>query len=229
MAKIVNTLMLVLALNFLAIAGGVGWLVYGGHLDKERVTAIKGIMFPLPEAKVEEAAKPATQPVHPLDQLLAKYTGFSSDEKLQQAQQAFDAQMAQLERRREELTAQLATIHQAREQLSSDRGALAKQQEALKARVEEATRLADDKGFQDSLALYQTMPGKQVKAVFMGLDDPTVIAYLQAMSPRNAGKIIKEFKSPEEISRIQKILEQMRQAESAQTPPAGARVSTEGP
>jgi hypothetical protein len=73
--------------------------------------------------------------------------------------------------------------------------------------------LADDKGFQDSLALYNTMPGKQVKTIFMSLDDATVQQYLQSMTPRSAGRIVKEFKTPEETARIERVLERMRQAE----------------
>lgn len=230
MKKLLNTIICVLALNFLAVAGGVGWLVYAGHLDRERIARMRDILFPPPP--VEEAAPeppPATRPVNPLDELLARYTGFSTAEKLEQAQHAFDAQMAQLERRREELAAQLVTINQARQQLALDRQKLAQEEAALRARQEEAERLANDEGFQDSLALYQSMPSRQVKQVFMGLDDPTVIRYLQAMPPRVAARIVKEFKSPEEISRIQRLMEQMRQAESAPTSPPGATVSTEGP
>jgi hypothetical protein len=36
--------------------------------------------------------------------------------------------------------------------------------------------------------------------------------YLEAMDPRDATKIIKEFKTPDELSRIQTVLERMRTA-----------------
>jgi Mg/Co/Ni transporter MgtE len=86
--------------------------------------------------------------------------------------------------------------------------------------VEVATlqKLAQDKGFQDSLQLYNSMPAKQVKAVFMGLDDETVVNYLQSMQPRRASMIIKEFKTPDELSRIARVLEIMRQSESLTRP-----------
>ena len=41
------------------------------------------------------------------------------------------------------------------------------------------------------------MPAKQTKAVFMTLQDETIIQYLQAMQPRTAARIMKEFKTPE--------------------------------
>jgi Mg/Co/Ni transporter MgtE len=100
-----------------------------------------------------------------------------------------------------------------REQMTKDRALLAQQKQALDAREQESNRLANDKGFQDSLSLYNTMPAKQVKTIFMGLNDQTIRNYLEAMQPRTAAKIIKEFKSPEETDRIQKIMEQMRLAQ----------------
>jgi hypothetical protein len=49
----------------------------------------------------------------------------------------------------------------------------------------------------------------------MGLDDKTIKNYLEAMQPRTAAKIIKEFKSPDETARIEKIMEQMRLAQAS--------------
>jgi hypothetical protein len=71
------------------------------------------------------------------------------------------------------------------------------------------------------------MPARQVKTVFMGLDDQTVMNYLQAMPSRTAGKIIREFKSPEETSRIQRILERMRLAQTAEAAQASAATAKE--
>ena len=46
MKKMLNIVVLTLAMNFLLVAGGVGWLYQSKHLDRERVTAIKQILFP---------------------------------------------------------------------------------------------------------------------------------------------------------------------------------------
>jgi hypothetical protein len=46
----------------------------------------------------------------------------------------------------------------------------------------------------------------------MTLDDDVVVRYLQAMEPRIAGGILKEFKTPDETSRAQSLLEKMRLA-----------------
>jgi len=58
------------------------------------------------------------------------------------------------------------------------------------------------------------MPAKQVKSIFMGIDDETMIQYLRAMEPRTATKITKEFKTPEEVARIGLVMEKMRQTQA---------------
>ena len=67
----------------------------------------------------------------------------------------------------------------------------------------------------DTLTLYNSMQAKQVKTIFATLDDDTVVRFLSAMQPRTAAKIVKEFKSPEETARIQRVMERMRQNPAA--------------
>jgi hypothetical protein len=217
MKKLATVLMVTLALNFLALASGAGWLYKQGKLDKEKVLAIKEILFPKPvdEPTTQPSEQPTTQPIMRLDELLAKATGRSASEQVEFIQHAFDTQMAMLDRRQTELLDLQRQVDLSKAQMTKDRAALDQNKKSLEAQQQQATRLASDKGFQDSLALYNSMPARQVKTVFMGLDDQTVMNYLEAMQPRNAAKIIKEFKSPDETQRIEKILEQMRLAQAS--------------
>jgi hypothetical protein len=218
MKKLFNVLVLTLAVNFLAVAGIVGWMVQTKKLDREKVHAIKEMLFPkpAPEAPATQPSDqaPTTQPIMRLEELLAKSTGRSASEQVEFIQHTFDAQMALLDRRQRELIDLQRQVELSKQQEAKDRSALDSQKKALNAREQEAARLASDKGFQDALQLYNTMPAKQVKQVFMGLDDATVMNYLQAMQPRTAAKIIKEFKAPDETDRIKKILEKMRLAQA---------------
>ncbi len=217
MKKLFTVIMLVLSLNFLAAAGGVGWLVQTKKLNKESIAKIQEALFPPPVVETPAtqpvAIDPTTQPTMKLDELLAKKSGQTATEQVAFIQQAFDSQMSVLDRRQRELADQQATIVKAKTQLAKDREELERQRQDLSDKQQQATKLADDKGFQDSLALYNTMPGKQVKTIFMSLDDATIQQYLQAMAPRRAGAIIKEFKSTDETARIQKVLERMRQTD----------------
>lgn len=219
MKKAFQILILLLAVNFIALAAGVGWLIRSGHLDRQRAMQIKELVFPPPPApdavNLQTRDEPATQPATSLETLLARSSGQSATEQVELIQQAFDAQMAQLDRRQRELTDLQQQVELARTQLSRDRAAVVAKQQQLADQEALAGKLQKDKGFQDSLALYAAMPSRQVKDIFMSLDDQTVINYLQAMEPRIASKILREFKSTQEISRVETILEKMRQAQAS--------------
>jgi hypothetical protein len=218
MKKLLNVLSLTLAINFLAVAAFVAYLYRDGRLDRARITAIKEILFPPPPPET-----PATQPVTDqlaaptlkLEELLAKTAGRPAAEQLDYIRKSFDSQMAQLDRAHRELTDLNQQIDQARGKLNEERKALDEKEKKLADRDQQSQRLASDEGFQNSLNLYQTLPAKQVKTIFMGLEDATVIQYLQAMESRSASRITKEFKSPEETQRLAKLLEKMRQPQAA--------------
>lgn len=219
MKRLFQAMVLLLAMNFLAMAGGVGWLYKEGRLDRQKMRAIREVLFPPPPKPAGPATQPATQPsVAPLlklEELLAKSAGRPAAEQLEYIRRSFDAQMAQLERAHRELLQLQRQVELAQAQLGKDRSALKTEQQALAARKQEAEKLATDQGFQDSLSLYQTLPAKQVKSIFMTLDDDTVLRYLTTMEPRAAAKITKEFKSAQELERLKTIMEKMRQAQAS--------------
>ena len=207
-----------LALNFLVALAGIVWLYQTGKLNDERVKQIKEIVFaPATQATTRPSGErdPSTQPSMGLEQLLAKVSGRPASEQVEFMQRTFDAQSALLDARFAELEKQRATLTSAQTQFTKDREALAAREKALAAREQEQARLASDKGFQETLELYGTMPPRQVKTIFMSLDDATVVRYLKSMESRAAGKIIKEFKSADETARAAKLLEAMRVSDAA--------------
>ena len=207
-----------LALNFLVAVGAIVWLYQTGKLNDERVKQIKEIVFTpatQPTTRPSNQRDPSTQPSMGLEQLLAKVSGRPASEQVEFMQRTFDAQSALLDARFAELEKQRVTLTSAQAQFTKDRDALSAREKALAAREQEEARLASDKGFQETLELYGTMPPRQVKTIFMSLDDPTVVRYLKSMEPRAAGKIIKEFKTADETVRAAKLLEAMRVSEAA--------------
>lgn len=213
MKKLWTTLVHLLALNFLALAGGVGWLFQSHHLDRARVTSIKEIVFP-PAAANAPATQPAGEGPAPaskrMQDLLAKYSGHSAAEQVDFIQQTFDATTVQLDRREREVADREQQVAGANAKLAEDRKTLEMERQRLTEQEREADRLAADKGFQDTLSLYRTMSGRQVKGVFMTMDEASAAQYLDAMEPRTAAKILKEFKSADELDRMKRILEKMR-------------------
>ena len=213
MKKLWNVFVLTLAVNFLAVAAGVAYLYKDGRLSRERVDAIRKVLYPPPAppaAATQPAEEKKDEPALRLAELLEHKSGLSTAEQLEFIQQTFDARMAELDRRQRELADLQRQVDMANTALARDRTALDAEKKQLADREQLAATLAADKGFQDSLALYQSMPAKQVKQVFMSMDDETVTRYLQAMEPRGATKIVREFKAADEVQRIQRVLEKMR-------------------
>lgn len=214
----------VFALNFLAIAAGIGFLVFTHKLDREKVQAVRAII--LTGATTQPATQPSTQPVAStqpspedapmlrLDALLAKYSRRPAGEQIELVRADLDSQAATVERRRREVEDQRAQIETGRTDLQSEREKLAAERKAFEADKTEQARLAADAGFQKTLELYAQMPPKQIKSLFANMDDETVVRYLQAMETRQAGSVLKEFKTPQDTTRAQGILEKMRAAQA---------------
>jgi hypothetical protein len=157
--KILNVLVLTLAVNFLAVAGGVGWMYQSGRLDREKLDAMKEIVFPPPsnapgaEATTQpaDAEAASTQPMLKLEELLAQHAGRPPGEQVEFIQSAFDAQMAQLDRRQRELNDLARQVEIAKQQAARDRLMLTKGENELESREQLAEKLATDTGFRDSL------------------------------------------------------------------------------
>ena len=220
MRRVFNVIILTLAVNFLALAGAAWYLWRSGKIDGTKAVAIREIVFPKPTTQpTPDAARggtsPTTRPFVQLDALLARHAGKRAGEQVELIQQTFDAQTAMLDRRKRELDALQAQVAVEQRNLAEASAALDADRQQLAARDAEAQATASDKGFQDSLKLYGTMPGKQAKAVFMALPDETVVRYLRAMQPRAASKILREFKAPEEQERLNRLMELMRLAQPA--------------
>jgi hypothetical protein len=229
MKRFANILAWTLALNFLAVAGGAAYLWRAGRLDREKTHAIREILFPPPAPPTTQPSRESlatTQPTLKLDDLIARTSGLPAADQIALIRKTFDAQMSQLDRTQRGLIDLQRTVQLAQEKLARDRTDFEQQKKALVDKEKQAELLAADKGFQDTLAIYNSMQPKQVKSIFMTIDDATMMRYLQAMEPRAVSKISKEFKTPDEVSRISKVLEQMRQAQ-AQAQPANPATSAQ--
>jgi flagellar motility protein MotE (MotC chaperone) len=220
MKKLFGVLVLTLAMNFLLLAGGVGYLFQSGKLDKAKIAKVKELVMtpPVAVATTQPTTKPSANGLANLNlsTLMGNHTG-SAIEQVEFLRRTFDTQMLVLDRRQRELADLQRQVDLANQKLAADRTVLDKREKELAAREQEAQKLQDDQGFQNSLSIYNAMPSKQVKTIFMTLGEATVQQYLEAMDARTAGKIIKEFKSPVETAFIQRVLERIRQSQVSTT------------
>lgn len=202
--KLLSIVVLVLAVNFLLALGAIGYVVASAGVNQEKVGKIKDVLYPPPEAPeapaapvTEQKVEPTIDPTKRIEELLAKSASVTAAEQVQFLRQAFDVQMAELDRRERELQDLQRQIELAKDELSTGRASLAQEKKALAERETRSSRQEQDAGFQTSLALYLSMPAKQVKDVFMDKSDEDVAAFLAAMPPRAASKIVKEFSKTE--------------------------------
>jgi len=221
MKKLLTVIAWTLALNFLAAVGGIAWLYGTKKLDRDKVHQIKDLVFAPATQPVEvkpEVRDATTQPTLRLEEMMAKVSGRSASEQVEFMQNTFNTHMALLDRRFQDLQNQRKTIDQAKAQVDKDRQKLLADQKQLATAQQDQAKLLTDQGFQDTLNLYNSMPARQVKTIFMSMSDDTMIKYLRAMEPRIATKIIKEFKTADETDRVGKVMEKMRQAQASTTP-----------
>jgi hypothetical protein len=226
--RLLGAIVLVLAINFLAMGGAVGFLWKSGALDRDRIQKIKEVLYPTtttaPASQPDQSADASTQPTDPLTKLMAGIAPRTAQDQVNFLSQSYDSQMAIIDRRQTELAALQQQIEDSRQQVEKERAAVEADRARLTADQAAATQEANDAGFQTCLSLYTAMPAIQVKTLFLQMDDATVGKYLAAMQPRTASKIIREFKAPDEINRIQKILATM----STPAPAPAANAASNG-
>jgi flagellar motility protein MotE (MotC chaperone) len=216
--KLFLVLALTLALNFLGLIGGVGYLYQSGQLTKDKLKQIKELVFAPPPPPPAPAPAPANKSGQiDLASLMAGQGGKPAVDQIEFLRRTFDARMLELDQKQRQVSDLQSQVDLANQKLAADRAALDKREKALEAREQEDQRQQSDAGFQSSLALYSSMPPKQVKSIFMTLSEDTVQQYIQAMDTRTAGKIIKEFKTADETAFIQRVLERIRLSQVSAT------------
>lgn len=214
MKKLATVILLVLAINFIGVVGGAGYLVGTKKLNREKFREIKTILFPPPPAPatqpVDEIDPATTQPILRLDELIKAQAGKPPADQMRSIREAFESRVANLEKQRREIIDLRRQLELAQKKAESDRIALDAREQAILAREASLNKSTDDKGFASALDVYNSLAAKQVKDIFMGLDDAVVVRFLQSMDARRAAKVLKEFKTDEEMFRAQTLLELLR-------------------
>ena len=211
---------LVLALNFLALVAVAGWAWGRYELSGEKLQAAMEVIEPheSPEAVVLEEAPEEPSALEHLESILGVDHGADAHESPEAVAEALAGQFDELDRRYRELHDLRTQLTLATTAVVEDRRAVTASAEQLQERADEAQTLAEDEGFKQTLALYSGLPPKQVKDLFLTLDQPTVVRYLSAMNGRKANKILKEFKRPDEQTFIRAVLEEMRTPDPTDLP-----------
>lgn len=244
MKKIIANIIL---LNVLALIGVIGFLFATGRIDKEKSLTIldllkhKGTPEKLRDHTYEllTAATQGSGSTQPSTQAGgAPANPGSAADRLAAAGASLEADRMKLENEARELRHRQELLETLQAQVAQQMAKLQADRTAYENQVKSAAGKTNDDAFNRSLKLYAEMKPRQIKEVFYGLAKgfspeaataPTipspatielVAKYLLAMDKEKAGKIIAEFKTPEEKAFITSVLEKIRTATPAGAPAA---------
>jgi len=228
MKKIGSLISIICIINILMLTGLVGYLWGTGRLNKPKVQAIADmlrqpgapeglreklydIMAPAPPStNAATQTRPSAGSAPATDDGMAGAEPATAQERIDYLQRVLEAERLQLESDAQKLRGQQELLASKQNQLDMDRRLLADQKKAYEQTVAGATTQSDAAGFQKSMALFDELKPKQVKDLLVVMPADQVARYFAAMEPDRAAKIIAEFKTPEEKTLLNQVLDKVR-------------------
>ncbi len=204
--------------HLLSIALFAGWLWQTKRLSRERLDDVRSIFamsVPAQEAAWADADRDAEarRQEQQLRERRQKPPLSSAAQigLLSEGQEQTQLWIEGLENPKKQLRQQIAL---SAEQLEQERLAFEAKRRRWEKRVEAEDKLRSDAQFQKAIKLLETLPPKQAKAKIVELvktgRTPQAVAYLDAMSPRAASKVLSEFKTDQENRLATELLERLR-------------------
>ncbi len=222
MKKMLKTLLLI---NVVALVGFIGFLLATGRVDSQKAGAIVDLLkrpgsppklretlFEILEPLPVSATAPSTQqattsPDH--DEPFIPLTS-SAAESIAAARQSVELERLRLEREAQNLQNRQEVLETRYREIQLLLKTINDRKRDFEQQVAAVKNDSSGESLQRSLALYDELKPKQIKELFIGLPVPQVATFLQAMDSGRAGKIIAEFKSPEDRTFIARVLEHIR-------------------
>jgi flagellar motility protein MotE (MotC chaperone) len=202
MKKIYNILVILCIAVVLALGGLAGAMAITGSLNSENIAKIVDILRgrEKQEAAVAETAVPTSQPATSAITQIAV-----NEDAVELTSRRLERWQQELEYRQRQLEGLQRLIEQQREELRQARGVFQEEVQASENRLQ-------DEGFRKQLKLFESMQPKQAKEVFMDMPANEAVEFLRALQPRISSKILREFKSDTEMTRLNELLNLMNTA-----------------
>jgi flagellar motility protein MotE (MotC chaperone) len=217
-------------LHMLAALGIVGYLAGTDRLSRDRLMQVKDIFTPslTDEAdalkKAEQDAAQAQAIAARVELTSGKTSPTSASQRLAEERQKHEITLRQLERTRQEVESLRANLQQAQSRLEQRNAQLEADKKAFEQRVADLEQRHNDEGFRKALSLYESLPAKQVKQMFLTMHSQSqtdqIVSYLESMQPRKAAAILKEFKSETESQLATELTRRLRDRGSLLKPDA---------
>jgi len=188
----------------LSVAGLVAWMAATGKLSGGNRQLLVGLLRG--EDPLQEVLVIATQPAtsRPTAAPAAATELAMSEAAVERTRLLSQRALAEVEYRQRQLEHLRAEIERERAELAALRIAFADEIEAQRRRTSDA-------GFQRQLKVYETMEPKQVKDILGGLPEELAARYLTRMKTQAAADVMGRFRTPEEQTKLQRLLALMRE------------------
>jgi seryl-tRNA synthetase len=220
--KTAFTIIAVLAIvHILAGLSFVGWLAGTNRLNKDRLKAAKAVFaLTIDQEQDKEAEQAAAAEAAKVEaERQARLSGVgglaSTADRLAEDEKRNEVLLRQLERTRREIEALSDNLTLARQRMERQHADLLTAKKDLEQRIKQMEARLNDEGFKKAVALFESLPSKQVKQMFIELIESNqaddVVAYLEAMEPRKAAGVLKEFKDDREIDRAVDLTQRLRE------------------
>jgi len=213
-----NVVSFVAVVNLLAVIMFGGWLWQSGRLDVDRFRRMREMLgMTIAQERAAQAAAEAEAEARLLE---AREQARETNPPLPSVEQVryvnlVDDQTRQAMRRLQDETEQhFARLSMNQAQIDRERAALDTEKQAWHQSIAEERQRRTDEQFQKTVKLYESAKPKLAKQWMLNLinkgEEHQVVAYLDAMNPRAAKKILDEFKTEEDARLATELLEKLR-------------------
>lgn len=218
MKSLWNIVSFLAVVNLLAFAMLMVWLWQSDRLSSTRVQQLREILsltVTQEKASHDEAEQKAqAEAATALNEQIQANPPVESVAQLRQITLIKYEQEQARRRLEDERNVLLTALNTESARLEEQRAELERQKTAWESAVHQERQRKNDEQFLQTVRQLEQLPAKQGKQMIVELIDTkqskTVVAYLDAMSPRACAKILKEFKTEAEIKLATELLEQLR-------------------
>jgi len=211
LAAVAKIVVVLFAINFVAITVVALMMMAKGMLTRERLAAVASALKGPPaglETLAEDgtAAHPAARPLPPPPLSLAD------------RRRAVALVRTDLDREIEEIRQRSQAVERERQRLEKDRADLEAARKTFLESMDAVAQAKREAGKKQLLKTLAALKAPRIKILLEKQTDEYIAEILVGLEPRLRGKVIDEFKAAEELERIRRVLDLIRQGAGSKPP-----------
>jgi hypothetical protein len=216
-----NIIAILCLLNLVLLAGGVAWLYETGRLDRTRYDAMVAMFKPTiarqqadeeAQRKKEEALRVEREKIAHLKQV--EQGPVTLSDRLSADQQADEMALQRMSRLQTEIADLRQGLASQNQQLAMERQQLVEDRRAFEAELSRRQAMLASVDFRRAVETLEQIKPAQAKQMLEDLStkgkSDQVVEYLVAMDLRKSAAVLREYKTPAEITEAAALLEKIR-------------------